>query len=61
MTPLAAMPIWVRPVAIGLSVQLGGVPHKQTSAVSQLIWWLIWPAIVALIAGGGGIWLSRKL
>jgi hypothetical protein len=27
----------------------------------QWFWWLIWPAIVALIAGGGGIWLSRHL
>jgi hypothetical protein len=27
----------------------------------QILWWLIWPAIVAIIAGGGGIWASRRL
>jgi hypothetical protein len=27
----------------------------------QIVAWFVWPAIVALIVGGGGIWLSRKL
>lgn len=27
----------------------------------QILVWLVWPAIVAILAGGGGIWLSRKL
>jgi hypothetical protein len=26
----------------------------------QVVTWLILPAIVALILGGGGIWLSRR-
>jgi hypothetical protein len=29
--------------------------------LEQIVWWLIWPAIVAVVAGGGGIWLSRRL
>ena len=28
---------------------------------NELVVWLIWPGIVAIIAGGGGIWLSRRL
>jgi hypothetical protein len=27
----------------------------------QIFWWFIWPAIVAVIVGGGGVWLSRRL
>jgi hypothetical protein len=27
----------------------------------QVVTWLILPAVVALILGGGGIWLSRHL
>ncbi len=27
----------------------------------QALIWFIWPAIIAIIAGGGGIWLSRRL
>ncbi len=27
----------------------------------QIFWWLIWPAFVAVLAGGGGIWWSRRL
>ena len=28
----------------------------------EQIWvWLVWPAIIAFLAGAGGIWLSRKL
>jgi hypothetical protein len=26
----------------------------------QVVVWLVWPAIVALIIGGGGLWLSRR-
>jgi hypothetical protein len=27
----------------------------------QAVTWLILPAIVALVLGGGGIWLSRRI
>ncbi len=27
----------------------------------QVLVWLVWPAVVAVIVGGGGIWLSRWL
>ena len=27
----------------------------------QVVTWFILPAVVALILGGGGIWLSRRL
>ena len=27
----------------------------------EILTWLVWPAVVALLAGGGGLWLSRKL
>jgi hypothetical protein len=27
----------------------------------QVLAWLIMPAVVAIILGGGGIWLSRRL
>lgn len=27
----------------------------------QVLIWLVYPAIVAVLAGGGGIWLSRRL
>jgi hypothetical protein len=27
----------------------------------QVVTWLILPAIVALVLGGGGIWLSRRI
>jgi hypothetical protein len=27
----------------------------------QVVTWLIIPAVVALVLGGGGIWLSRRI
>jgi len=29
--------------------------------LDQVLTWLVWPAVVAILAGGGGIWLSRYL
>jgi len=27
----------------------------------QVVTWLIMPAIVAIVIGGGGVWLSRRI
>jgi hypothetical protein len=30
-------------------------------SVDQVVTWLIVPAIVAIVVGGGGVWLSRRI
>jgi hypothetical protein len=48
-------------VGIHLCAQLVLGRLLPTGTWDQVVIWLIVPAIVAIVIGGGGVWLSRRI
>jgi len=48
-------------VGIHLCAATGAREPAPTVTWDQVVIWLIVPAIVAIVIGGGGVWLSRRI